>query len=160
MYFLTLQHSKANQIIVCINLRKLILFIFFILHNVRGNRILLFCNFDNCLSRKMVVVCNDFQRKQKLKKFIILNSYEKMDVCILRHYANVQSEITLVSWHDDLPTSQFDSYIYTLNMKQGPEVSRHESELNTNCQTLVDRSFTTLYRSGRAWSLHSSLDAV
>lgn len=46
--------------------------------------------------------------------------------------------------------SQFDSYIYTLNMKQGPEVSRHESELNTNCQTLVDRSFTTLYRSGRA----------
>lgn len=109
MYFLTLQHSKANQIIVCINLRKLILFIFFILHNVRGNIILLFCNFDNCLSRKMVVVCNDFQRKQKLKKFIILNSYEKMDVCILRHYANVQSEITLVSWHDDLPTSQFDS---------------------------------------------------
>lgn len=46
--------------------------------------------------------------------------------------------------------TQFDSYIYTLNMKQGPEVSRHESELNTNCQTLVDRSFTTLYRSGRA----------
>lgn len=151
MYFLTLQHSKANQIIVCINLRKLILFIFFILHNVRGNRILLVCNFDNCLSRKMVVVCNDFQRKQKLKKFIM---------CILPRYANVQSEITLVSWHDDLPTSQFDSYIYTLNMKQGPEVSRHESELNTNCQTLVDRSFTTLYRSGRAWSLHSSLDAV
>lgn len=109
MYFLTLQHSKANQIIVCINLRKLILFIFFILHNVRGNRILLFCNFDNCLSRKMVVVCNDFQRKQKLKKFIILNSDEKMDVCILRHYANVQSEITLVSWHDDLPTL----YLYT-----------------------------------------------
>lgn len=109
MYFLTLQHSKANQIIVCINLRKLILFIFFILHNVRGNRILLFCNFDNCLSRKMVVVCNDFQRKQKLKKFIILNSYEKMDVCILRQYANVQSEITLVSWHDDLPTL----YLYT-----------------------------------------------
>lgn len=109
MYFLTLQHSKANQIIVCINLRKLILFIFFILHNVRGNRILLFCNFDNCLSRKMVVVCNDFQRKQKLKKFIILNSYEKMDVCILRRYANVQSEITLVSWHDDLPTL----YLYT-----------------------------------------------
>lgn len=56
---------------------------------------MLFCNFDNCLSRKMVVVCNDFQRKQKLKKFIILNSYEKMDVCILRLYANVQSEITL-----------------------------------------------------------------
>lgn len=108
----------------------------------------------------MVVVCNGFQRKQKLKKFIILNSYEKMDVCIIRQYANVQSEITLVSWHDDLPTSQFDSYIYTLNMKQGPEVSRHESKLNTNCQTLVDRSFTTLYRSGRAWSLHSSLDAV
>lgn len=78
MYFLTLQHSKANQIIVCINLRKLILFNFSILHNVRGNRILLFCNFDNCLSRKMVVVCNDFQRKQKLKKFIILNSYENI----------------------------------------------------------------------------------
>lgn len=57
----------------------------------------------------MVVVCNDFQRKQKLKKFIILNSYEKMDVCILRQYANVQSEITLVSWHDDLPTL----YLYT-----------------------------------------------
>lgn len=59
----------------------------------------------------MVVVCNDFQRKQKLKKFIILNSYEKMDVCILRQYANVQSEITLVSWHDDVSIWQL--YLYT-----------------------------------------------
>lgn len=152
MYFLTLQHSKANQIIVCINLRKLILFIFFILHNVRGNRILLFCNFDNCLSRKMVVVCNDFQRKQKLKKFIILNSYE--NITTVRKRSKRDNSCVMTRWLANV------SIWHTLNLKQGPEVSRHESELNTNCQTLVDRSFTTLYRSGRAWSLHSSLDAV
>lgn len=109
----------------------------------------------------MDVICIDFERKQKLKKFIIfLKIVTKKMMCKLRQYANVQSEITLVSWHDNLPASQFDSYIYSLNMKQGPEVSRHESELNTNCQTLVERSFTTFYRSGRAWSLHSSIDAV
>lgn len=113
MYFLTLQHSKANQIIVCINLRKLILFIFFILHNVRGNRILLFCNFDNCLSRKMVVVCNDFQRKQKLKKFIILNSYEKMDVCIttVRKRSKRDNSCVMTRWLANVSIWQL--YLYT-----------------------------------------------
>lgn len=110
MYFLTLQHSKANQIIVCINLRKLILFIFFILHNVRGNRILLFCNFDNCLSRKMVVVCNDFQRKQKLKKFIILNSY-CVHITTVRKRSKRDNSCVMTRWLANVSIWQL--YLYT-----------------------------------------------
>lgn len=46
----------------------------------------------------MDVICIDFERKQKLKKFIIfLKIVTKKMMCKLRQYANVQSEITLMS---------------------------------------------------------------
>lgn len=137
---------------------------------MRGKKLLDYINFQkrflnricfNFLNRQNGCYLYWFWKETKIEEIhYILKIVTKKMMCKLRQYANVQSEITLVSWHDNLPASQFDSYIYSLNMKQGPEVSRHESELNTNCQTLVERSFTTFYRSGRAWSLHSSIDAV
>lgn len=97
------------------------MFIFFILNKMRGKKLLDYINFQkrflnricfNFLNRQNGCYLYWFWKETKIEEIhYILEIVTKKLMCKLRQYANVQSEITLVSWHDNLPASQFDSYI-------------------------------------------------